>query len=536
MSMSKKTIIAYLCLIILSSLFIKLYLVDFSVPETGDNWIYVLRAMANSQGNYLETPTKTQGWNLFLSPLFSIIDSNEYLDYVNISRIASIVLSLITIVPVYFFSRKFFSEKYSILGAAIFGFIPQLSYNSTLGFSEPLFILVFVVAIHFLISKNLNKMIFVSFILLGILFWIRFPGLLVIPPFIIIYFIQYRNFKKSIPYFLICLVLLLIVISPILSIRNSQYENPLYFESPDVVLVDGTKSFSQPINYSEIFSTGFEKIMRVWGVSLLPFLIFLAPIGIILSLKSSGVEKRYVISICVLMFSTLLLMIPVYYTMSAGRMLFHLYPILIIFSVYTIIKVIDNRKILEIFRKKNIIIGIFMSFVILSSITVVYGIDDFGYGKPNSLKNEEIMTYSSYLINNLDGKLLWSKGVDPDWVWATLLNESNGKFKNFKLTTDMSFNKFDTMTSLSPSNLYVLINSELVENSIEDYIANGESLGLRYISVGNSNVKTYFDKLYHHENDFPYLIKIFDSTENGFQEYKVKTFEIDYKKFHEMFN
>ena len=73
--MSKKTIIAYLCLIILSSLFIKLYLVDFSVPETGDNWIYVLRAMANSQGNYLETPTKTQGWNLFLSPLFSIIDS-----------------------------------------------------------------------------------------------------------------------------------------------------------------------------------------------------------------------------------------------------------------------------------------------------------------------------------------------------------------------------------------------------------------------------------------------------------------------------
>jgi len=251
MSMSKKTIIAYLCLIILSSLFIKLYLVDFSVPETGDNWIYVLRAMANSQGNYLETPTKTQGWNLFLSPLFSILDSNEYLDYVNISRIASIVLSLITIVPVYFFSRKFFSEKYSILGAAIFGFIPQLSYNSTLGYSEPLFILVFVVAIHFLISKNLNKMIFVSFILLGILFWIRFPGLLVIPPFIIIYFIQYRNFKKSIPYFLICLVLLLIVISPILSIRNSQYDNPLYFESPDVVLVDGTKSFSQSINPSQ---------------------------------------------------------------------------------------------------------------------------------------------------------------------------------------------------------------------------------------------------------------------------------------------
>ena len=534
--LTQKKIITCLSLIILASLSLKLYLIDFSLPETGDNWIYVLRAIANSQGTYLETPTKTQGWNLFLAPFFSMIDSNAYLDYVNISRVASIILSLITIVPVYFLCRKFFSEKFSLLGATIFAFIPQLSYNSILGFSESLFILVFVVAIHFLITKNLNKMIFISFILLGILFWIRFPGLLIIPPFIIVYFIHYRNYRKSIPYFLICILLLLITISPILSMRNSEYGNPLYFESPDVIFVEGSKSFSQSVSYLEIFSIGFEKTMHVWGVSLLPFLLFLSPLGIILSLRNSNVEKRNIISFCILLFSTILFMIPVYYNMSAGRMLFHLYPILIIFSVYTITNVIENKLLLNLFKNKNIMIFLLMFFITTSSVLVIYGIDDYGYGKTNSLKINEIMQYSEYLINNLDGKLLWSKGVDSDWVWVTLLSDPSTNFKNYKISTDRSFDKFSEMALLHPTNLYVLKDAELIGDSIEDYIINGQSLGLRYISVGQFNDRTYFDELYNNENKFPFLIKIFDSSVNGFQEYKVKTFEIDYEKFNQLLN
>ena len=92
------------------------------------------------------------------------------------------------------------------------------------------------------------------------------------------------------------------------------------------------------------------------------------------------------------------------------------------------------------------------------------------------------------------------------------------------------------MALLHPTNLYVLKDAELMGDSIEDYIINGQSLGLRYISVGQFNDRTYFDELYNNENKFPFLIKIFDSSANGFQEYKVKTFEIDYEKFNQLLN
>ena len=82
-SFSKKKIVTWLIIIGICSIGFKLYLVNFSVPETGDSWIYILRAIANSQGNYAETPEKTQGWNLFLSPFFLLIDSIFQLLYMD---------------------------------------------------------------------------------------------------------------------------------------------------------------------------------------------------------------------------------------------------------------------------------------------------------------------------------------------------------------------------------------------------------------------------------------------------------------------
>ena len=113
--LSKNKIYVSLIFIILGSLIFKLYLIDFSVPETGDSWMYILRGIANSQGDYVETPEKTQGWNLFLSPFFLFLNSSNYLDYVNISRVLSLIISVITILPMFLLARKFFSEKYSIL-------------------------------------------------------------------------------------------------------------------------------------------------------------------------------------------------------------------------------------------------------------------------------------------------------------------------------------------------------------------------------------------------------------------------------------
>ena len=41
--------------------------------------------------------------------------------------------------------------------------------------------------------------------------------------------------------------------------------------------------------------------------------------------------------------------------------------------------------------------------------------------------------------------------------------------------------------------------------------------------------------LYYNEEKYPYMEKIFDSDEMDYKEFKIKAFEINYQKFHELY-
>ena len=305
--LSKNKIILCLFLICIGSLIFKLFLIDFSVSETGDSWIYILRGIANSQGDYIETPEKTQGWNIFLSPFFYFTDSDNYLDYVNIARTLSLIISVITVVPMYFLGRKFFNEKFSILCSLLFGFQPQLHYNTSLGFSEPLFLIVLITAIIFLIDKKLSKSIFLAFALLGIIFWTRFVGLIFFIPFIISYFILNYRSKDQLKIFFVCLVISLIVISPILSLRYVQYDDPLYYWNPIPM------ECCEGISLVDILSSGGANLLNVLGIIMLPYLIFVVPIGMFFSLKKlKNKEKNYITNWILLISTTLPFLIASY--------------------------------------------------------------------------------------------------------------------------------------------------------------------------------------------------------------------------------
>tara|TARA_Y100000590_G_scaffold185628_1_gene211556 strand:+ start:14321 stop:15922 length:1602 start_codon:yes stop_codon:yes gene_type:complete len=522
---SKKRLAVYLIIILLGSLGFKFYLTDFSVPETGDSWIYILRGIANSQGDYVETPEKTQGWNLFLSPFFSLTNSNNYLDYVNIARILSISISVITIIPMFFLARKFFSEKYSILCSIFLGFQPQLHYNASLGFSEPLFILTLVSASALLIDKKITKTIFIAFLLLGALFWTRFIGLIFIIPFIISYFILYYKSTNKLKIFFLCLTIFLIVISPILSLRYIQYDDPLYYWNPIPI------ECCDNVSIIDIILQGGGNTLYVLGIVSLPYLIFLIPIGMFFSFKKiKNKENRYLTNWIILISTTLPFFIANYALTNEARHMFHLYPFLIIFATLAVNEILECKKLLFTNKQKNYIIYLVIILVLISSGLVTIGIDDLGYGRTNTNEIHEIQDYSKFLINNVDGKLFWSKGVDSDWVWVTMLTESNGEFKNYKNNPNFQL-LFSEVQNLNSSDLYVLSSQELSGDSIEKIISKGKIINLSHLSVSKYNEQLFFDDVYQNEVEYPYLVKIFDSREQGYNHFSVKTFEIDYSKF-----
>ena len=122
------------------SLGLKLYLVDFSLPINSDNMHYALMAMPYLDGDFsqgIDSSHRGIGWSLFVSPFFSLIDSDNFMDYSNTMRILSLAVSTCCIPIMYILCRKFFEQKYSLVGASLLAFEPHLNYTAGYGLGEP---------------------------------------------------------------------------------------------------------------------------------------------------------------------------------------------------------------------------------------------------------------------------------------------------------------------------------------------------------------------------------------------------------------
>lgn len=522
---SKKNIIFFLLLIIFCSLPLKLYTFDFSLPEM-DSWWYVTRGIGYNNGDYAETAIQTSGYPLFLSIFFKIVQPNEYVDYVNVARILNIILSSATIFPLYLLARRFFDKKLSFLLPIFFAFQPQLNHNTGQVLSESLFLLILISSYLLLLNKNSKSSHYISFFLLGLLFWVRFTGLGFVLPFLICYTIIYRNPRKL----LVCFLIFLLVISPILFLRYEQYGNPLYFSGlHGTYKTDFLPDFNEP---SWIF-VPLNRLLIAWATLSLPYLIFFFPLGMYFSRTIQDNRKNFHYNW--ILFVMAFVPLIIFYNVGAeSRPLFHIYPFLMIFSVLAIQSIIHNRKRPFTKNQKKIFILLVLIFVVGSSTLVTHGWKNYGYGKQDPILINEIRKYTAYLLHDLEGNLFWSKGLSASWIHVAMIESSNGEFKNYKFIkgVDIEATDMSHLKKYFPTNL--TINVRIKGDSIDDFLLNSEKHQIDYISVGDTNELKILDQIYEDEEKFPYLIKIFDSSENGFQKYKVKLFKMDYEKFHQL--
>ena len=163
MIFSKKNIALCLISIASISIILKLYFVDFSLPLINDGQWYSLQAISHINGDFEIHPKRNPGWSLFLTPFYGLINSDDFLVFSNITRIVSILLLTSSILPMYLLGRRFFSEKYSLVAAALLGFEPHLNYWSGFGYAETLYIPLIISTLYFIISRN-NKLVYLSFI------------------------------------------------------------------------------------------------------------------------------------------------------------------------------------------------------------------------------------------------------------------------------------------------------------------------------------------------------------------------------------
>ena len=547
--MEKKHIVFFLILISLISLGFKLYTVDFTALPVEDTFGYVLRGMAHNNGDFTEHPRKTLGWSIFISPFFHMTDSNNFLEYVSIARGLGLAISIITIIPMYVLSRKFFDAKYSLCAVGLFAFEPHLNHVSGLGYTEPLYILATILSLYFILNKNSNYS-YLSFLTIGLLWWVRWNGIVMLLIASIIFFTNFKKTPKLFLKYFACLAICLIVVSPMLIERNGQFGSPLFFSQNEHMFTGEYATIMAEnmmgVEYSAFdyvddhgFGKFIEKFVFLGIYNLLftlfkmslPYLIFFLPFGILFSLRSFDQEKKYIRSNWILILISLGAFIFYFAIMPEKRLIYHVYPFLIILAAISLQRLVEyglptfsfNEK-----QKKICLVGIMCTVLLLSSLyTLRYEVPD------PILSNEEIL-FAETLENKFDGKIL-DAGYTLKGLYYVHVMDPDGVFKNYKITQNpgayymFEFNSENV--NLMPTMLYA--------KSLEDFIEVSYEYELNYISINKKGVilfYPYLDEIYENEDKFPYLTKVFDTENEGFEKLKAKVFEIDYKKFYQLNN
>ena len=501
LNIGKKSIL-FLTIIFLAALIIRFYYVPYGIPVTFDGFAgYFLYALDISILGHLPNYTLSQsGWGEFLSLFFMNFHSDNFIDYMNLQRTVSVILSGLTVIPIYFICRKFFSEYYSLIGAIIFAVEPRIIINSTLGISEPLYILAISLGILFFLNSN-KKIIYASF---GFFAWatiIRPEGQFWFIAFSIAYLIRFRRKRKDLLMFLMCLAVFLLVLSPIVIHRIQCCDNDAiigrilaelwHYQNNTVVLNEDANS----VPYGPNFING----VKLFGWGIIPIFIIFVPLGLI------PIFKHFKFPNYLLILVPSVLALPIMYSVSIAPDTRYIYPI---FPIFCVISVFGIKWIVGNFDNKKLILGIIISGIILSSIIFLdFKKIDYNY-------DEEAYEISKLIIGDIKGvnkgtkAVEFFKGAEIEYRWP--ITKSTGMLSDSFEIKRLSINEF---------------------NFQEDFIVFGKENGLTHLVIDKSqNMPDFLIDVFNNEKKYQYLIKEFDSQEYGYS-YHVKKFKIDYNIF-----
>lgn len=477
---------------------IRLYYFSYDVPITFDAITYFLHATdAIVVSGLPETALANNGWPLFLSLFFGLIQSHNFHDYAAIQQLLSISLSVLTIIPIYLICKKFVKNEYALLGAGIFVLEPRIIQNSVLGITEPFYIILGSIALLFFLSNKISYTI-LGFGFVAITAMVRAEGLFLLIPFSIIFFIKFKTEKKIILKFLVALGIFFIILSPMtlykMDVRDG--DDAIFgritssLNDSSIIYKDNSNGFFEYVVNSII------RFMQFIGWVQIPIFIIFLPIGIFLIFKNRNNNSWTII------LSIIIMLIPAIYGISTGpdtRYLYFLYPMFCVISVIAVEKIIGKKE-----NALKYLIMIFVLVVVLSTIFLSIKMNDIEYEK-------NAMSVAQFLVNNATG----TNYYHPE---SSYLKPAIIEIEGYpKLAKDYNFNKIKQFN--------------IDSDTVEEFIKNHRDKKLSHLIIdGKNNQVEFMKNIFENEKNYPYLIKELDSSELEMK-FEVKIFRINYHEF-----
>ena len=532
---SAKKPIVFLVLIALAGLFLRLVYFPYDVPLFNDSLGYFWYAIDMSILNQLPPGHSlvNNGWPSFLSLIFQQMDSSNFLDYHNMQRFVGVVFSVATIFPVYFLCSMYFKKSYSLLGATLFIFEPRLIGNSLLGVPESMYVFL-MASLLFLFLSNDFKKIYLAFAIVALLAITRYEGLLMIIPTSIVFFIRFRKQKKDLIKYIICISVFILILVPMAYLKNETMgqdgfishisAGPMYYQSS---IQENSSALG------DFLYLGSINLIKYAGWVQIPSFIIFITLGIILIFKSIDYKKITII------LSILIMLIPAFYGYSREiqdtKYLYVLYPIFCVLACFTF------KIFLEKFHRRNLIFCVIIGGIILSSMIFVEwkAMDNEHY-----LETYKIFTEIGQKEMKINKELGLYGGELTYFSWIVLHNVDEFPVSYFekpssKITWTPFGGKAVTISGLIKE-AEEYHNPEI--DNLRDYFQVLENQKITHLLLDefnntpliNDELRLHLIDIFNHENKYPFLVKEYDSKENGFN-YHIKLFKIDYKMLEEFY-
>ncbi len=473
------------------------------------------------------------GWPAFLSLFFSLANFENIQGYMDLQRYLTIIISVLTIIPLYLLCAKFFGKYFSLLGTALFAFQPRIIENSLLGGNEPLFLFLGICTLMLFLSKNI-RMVYASFVVAGLFALVRYEGLLILIPMTVVFFYRFRFSKTTIAKYALAIGLILLILLPMAHIRTETIGHdgllshiiagPKYIEST----VSSDQGFWEDLEMAEtsgaektfyFIQKGVQNLAKNFGISLIPTFSFMVPIGIFFLCRKLDYKKL------TLIITLVIFLLPAFYIYSRGfgdiKYLFVLFPIFSVASMFTLRKIFVN------FNESNkIFIMVLIGILIFSVSFLVYFAPD--------LEHEQEALDIAVIIKDTTKKI---NGYYPEGVYFVHAVK-NTDLEEFPIlstsrpSTDKLVTIHDWLEESDETNVQSLLAGDIKQiDSVEDYIIFGKKVGLTHLVTDGKNAQPeLINDIFFNEKNYPYLLKQFDSIEHDFK-YHIKIYEIDFQLF-----
>ena len=533
---STKKPIVFLVLIAFAGLLLRLQYFPHDVPLFNDSQGYFWYAIDMSMLNQLPPGHSliNNGWPSFLSLIFQQMDSSNFLDYHNMQRFVGVVFSVATIFPVYLLCSRYFKKSYSLLGATLFIFEPKLIENSFIGTPESMYIFLMAVLLFLFLSTNFKK-IYLAFTIAALLTLVRYEGLLMIIPLSVVFFIRFRRQKKDLIKYTICISIFILILVPMAYLKNETAgqdgfvshiaAGPMYYQAS---IQENTSTLT------DFLYLGSINLIKYLGWAQIPSFIIFVPLGIILIFKDIDYKKIIII------LSILIMLIPAFYGYSRGfqeiKYLYVLYPIFCVLACFTF------KLLVEKFNRKNLIFCVIIGGIILSSVvfTEWKSMDREHYLEAYEILtelpqkemkiNQEFGTYGGEItyfhwirLHDVDEFPILKKELPQSKITYTKRPQIYGE----DVMKDQKAQEYHNIEIDNLRDYFQVLEKQKITHLILDQVVIGQLI--------NDELRFHLRDIFSHENKYPFLVKEYDSKENGFN-YHVKLFKIDYDLYNDWIN